>query len=160
MGPPLFLRHNRWRVAVILLLLEVSPISTQDLWSSARITTGFLGASLTKALLPLLLSLARCPALERLLVVPNFFHLRIMEATVLLGIFNAVDILLSPSPDLCLDTILPLSSVGSSFNLMAWSLLICIVSCETLYRQLCAFSDHVQPSEFITGGVLSRCVYV
>jgi hypothetical protein len=39
--------------------------------------------SLTKALLPQLLSLAMWPALERLLGVPNFFHLKGMEATVL-----------------------------------------------------------------------------
>uniref|UniRef100_UPI00358EC140 phagosome assembly factor 1 isoform X2 n=1 Tax=Myxine glutinosa TaxID=7769 RepID=UPI00358EC140 len=61
----------------------------EDLWNSARMTIGFLVTSLTKALLPRLLSLAGRPALGRVLVVPNFFHLRIMEATVLLGTFNA-----------------------------------------------------------------------
>jgi hypothetical protein len=29
-----------------------------------------------------------------------------------------------PSPDLCLDTILSLSSTGNSFDLMAWFLLL------------------------------------
>ncbi|WP_217700678.1 hypothetical protein, partial [Edwardsiella tarda] len=47
-----------------------------------RVTIGFLLISLTKALLHLLLSLAGQPALGRVLVVPNFFHLRMMEATV------------------------------------------------------------------------------
>ena len=60
--------------------------STKELWSSVRVTIGFLVTSLTKALLPRLLSLAGRPALGRVLVVPNFFHLRIMEATVF---FNA-----------------------------------------------------------------------
>lgn len=35
-----------WSVAVIVVLLEVSPISTQDLWSSARVTIGILVTSL------------------------------------------------------------------------------------------------------------------
>ena len=70
-----------------------------------------------------LLSLAGQPALGRVLVVPNFFHLRIMEATVFLGTFNVADIFWYPSPDLCLDTILSRSSTDNSFDLMAWFLL-------------------------------------
>ena len=35
----------------MVVLLEVSPISTRDLRSSARVTIGFLVTSLTKALL-------------------------------------------------------------------------------------------------------------
>jgi hypothetical protein len=50
------------------------------------VTIGFLVTSLTKDLLPRILSLARRPALGRVLVVP-FFYLRMMEATVFLGIF-------------------------------------------------------------------------
>lgn len=71
-------------VAVMVVLLEDSPISTQDLWSSARVTTGFLITSHIEAFLLRLLSLAERPALGRDLAVPNFFHLRIIEATVLL----------------------------------------------------------------------------
>ena len=48
-------------------------------------TIEFLVTSLTKALLPRLLSLSRRPALGVVLVVTNFFHLRMMEATVFLG---------------------------------------------------------------------------
>ena len=55
--------------------------------------------------------------------VPNFFHLRMMEATVSLGTFNAADIFWYPSPDLCIDTILSRSSADNSFVLMAWFLL-------------------------------------
>jgi hypothetical protein len=39
----------------MVVLLEGSPISTEELWSSVRVTIGFLVTSLTKALLPLLL---------------------------------------------------------------------------------------------------------
>ena len=69
----------------MVVLLEYSPISTEEFWSSVRVTIVFLVTSLTKALLPQLLSLSRWPAQGRLLVVPNFFHLRLMEATVFLG---------------------------------------------------------------------------
>jgi hypothetical protein len=63
--------------------------STQELWSSVRMTIGFLVTSLTKTLLPKLLSLARWPALG--LVVPIFLYLK-MEATVFFETFNAAGI--------------------------------------------------------------------
>ena len=100
--------------------LEGSPISTEELCQSDHQVLGHLP---DKALLPQLLSLAGRPALGRVLVVPNFFPLRMMEATVFLGIFNAADIFWYPSPDLCLDTILSLSSTDNSFDLMARFLL-------------------------------------
>ncbi len=43
-------------------------------WSSTRVIIRFLVTTLTKALLHQLVSLARRPALVRVLVVPNFFH--------------------------------------------------------------------------------------
>ena len=58
----------------MVVLLKVSPISTQDFWFYLW-TIGFLVTYLTKALF----SLAGRPALGRVLVVPNFFHLRIIS---------------------------------------------------------------------------------
>ena len=84
----------------MVFLLRDFPISIEEFWSSVKVTIGFLVTSLTKALLPRLLSLAGQPALVRV------FHLRKMEATVFLGTFNAAEMFLHPSPDLCLDTIL------------------------------------------------------
>jgi hypothetical protein len=107
----------------MVVLLEGSPISTEELWSSVRVTIDFLVTYLTKALLPRLLSLTGRPALGRVLVVINFFHLRMMGATVFLEAFNAADIFWSPSPDLCLDTVLSRSAMDNSFNPMAWFLL-------------------------------------
>ena len=52
----------------------------------------------------------------------KFFHLRMMEAIVLLGTFNAAECFWYPSPDLCLDTILSRSSMDKSFYLMSWFL--------------------------------------
>ena len=51
--------------------------------NSVRVTNGFLVTSLTKALLPRSLSLAGRQAPGRVLVFPNFFHLRMMEVSVL-----------------------------------------------------------------------------
>ncbi|KAK3510414.1 hypothetical protein QTP70_005910 [Hemibagrus guttatus] len=113
-------RPDEWSAAELVALLEGSPLSTEKRWSSFRVTMRFLVTSLTKALLPRLLGLARWPALGRVLVVPNFFHLRIMEATVLIGTFNAAEIFLYPSPDLCLDTVLSLRSRENSLDFMAW----------------------------------------
>ena len=114
---------NLWSAAEMVVHLEVSPISTEELWSYVRVTIGFLVTSLTMALLPRLLSLAGRPALGRVLVVPNFFHLRMMEATVFLGTFNAAEMFWYSSPDLCLNTILSRSSTDNSFDLMALFLL-------------------------------------
>jgi hypothetical protein len=46
-----------WSAAKMVVLLEGSPISTEEIWSSVRVTIRFLFTSLTKALLPRLLSL-------------------------------------------------------------------------------------------------------
>ena len=82
-----------------------------------------LVTSLTKALPPRFLSFAGLPALGRVLVVSNFFHLRMREATVFLGTFKAAEMFWYPSPDLCLDTILSRSSTDNYFDLMACFLL-------------------------------------
>ena len=50
----------------------LSSISTKDLWSSARVTIGFLVTPLTKAVLPQLLSLARHPGCSKLLPFKNY----------------------------------------------------------------------------------------
>ena len=136
----------------MVVLLEGSPISTEELWRSARVIIGFLVTSLTKGPSPRLLSLARRPALVRVLVVPNFFNSRMMEATVFLGTFNAAYIFWYPSLDPSLDTILCRSSTDNSFDLM-----VCTFNCGTLYRQVCAFPNHVQYIEFTTGRLQSSC---
>ena len=107
----------------MVVLLEGSPISTEELWSSVRLTIRFLFTSLTKPLLLQLFSLAGRPTLGTVLVFHNFFHFIMIGPTLFLGTFNAADIFWYPFPDLCLDTILARSSMDNSFNLMAWFLL-------------------------------------
>ena len=121
----------------MVVLLEGSPVSTKEFVSSVRVTIVFLVISLTKVFLPRLLILAGRSALGRVLVVPNFFNLRIMEATVFLGTFNSAEMFWYPSPDLCLNTILSRSSTDNSFDLMAWFLLRHLLSTVGPYIDRC-----------------------
>ena len=98
----------------MVILLVVSLVSTEELWSSVNPDAFHF---------PRLLSLDERTALGRVLVVPNFFHLRMMEVTVFWGTLNAAEMFWYPSPDLWLDTILFRSYMDSSFILMVWFLL-------------------------------------
>ena len=128
-----------WSVAVMVVLLEVSLISTQELWSSARVSSS-RG--------PRLLSLTGRPALGRVPVVPNFFHLRIMKATVLLGTFNTAEMFFCLPQD-CLNTILSLSSAGSSFDFMAWFLLRYALLAVRRYMDRCVCLSKSCPMNWI-----------
>ena len=142
----------------MVVLLEGCPISTEELWSSVKVTIGLLVTSLTKALLPRLLSLAGRTALGRVLVVPNFIHLRMMEATVFLGTFNGSDFFLVAFPR-SVPRDFPVSELYGQF-LRPHGLffaLACTVNCGTLYRQVCAFPNHVKSIELTTGGLQSSC---
>ena len=66
--------------------------------------------------------LGHLSALGIVLVVPNLFHLRLMEVTVFLGTFNAADIFWYSSPDLFLITVLSRSSMDNSFDFVTWFL--------------------------------------
>jgi hypothetical protein len=141
----------------MVVLLEGSPISTEKLWSFVRVTIGFLVTSLTKALLPRLLCLAGRPALGRVLVVPNVFHLGMMEATVH-GDLQCCRHFLSPFPR-SMPRRNPVSELYGQF-LRPHGLVVsltCTVNCGTLYRLVWSFPNHVQSIEFTTGGPQSRC---
>ena len=104
-----------WRSAAeMVVLLEGYPLSTEKRWSSVRVTILFLVTALIKALLP------RQPALGRVQVVPIFFYLWMMEATVLIGTFNAAEMFMYLYPDLCLNTTLSQSSTDKSLDFMPW----------------------------------------
>ncbi len=91
-------------------------------WSSTRVTIRFLVTTLTKALLHQLLSLARWPALGRVLVVSNVFHLRLTETTCFCDSSMKQIFFLNSSTDVWLDATLFLSSTDCSFDLRAWFL--------------------------------------
>lgn len=136
-------------------LKEGSPLSTDERWSSDRVTIGFLVTSLTKALLPWLLSLYGRPAPGRVLVVYGFTddgchcaHWDLQSSR----IFSV------PFPRF----VPPDNPVSEDYRqflwLHAWFVLWHALSnCGTLYRQACAFPNHVQSTEFTTGGLQLSC---
>ncbi len=120
-------------------------------------TIRFLVTTLDKALLPQSLSLAVQPTLGRVLVVPNFFHLRIMEATSHWDLqccrnFSVPFLRSVPRYN-------PVLAVYRQFLGLHGLVcaLTCTVNCGILYRQVCAFPNHVQSTEFTTGGLQSSC---
>ena len=110
---------------VMVVLLEVSPhriSGAQPEWSSGS----------WSPLLPRPFSPDSC-------LVPNFFHLSVMETTVLFGTFNTAYIFFAfprsvpqynSVSELCWQFLQP--------NCLVFAL-ICILSCNTLYRQVCLF---------------------
>ncbi len=105
-------------------------------WSSTRMTIRFLVTSLDKALLHQLLSLARRPALGRVLMVQTS-SIKGNRDYMLLWPFNETDFFLNSSPDVWLDTNLFLSSTGSSFDLRAWFLLWYALSAVRSFIKMC-----------------------
>ena len=106
----------------MIVLLEGFPISTEEL-ELCQSDYWVLGHLPDQGPSPPIAQFGQVTSSRKSLGVPNFFHLRMVEATVFLGTFNAADIFWYPSPDLCLDTILSRSSMDKSFNFMAWFLL-------------------------------------
>lgn len=128
-------RGLQWQLTLWNFLPSPSYISgAQPLWSlvSSSLVLLLLFLPLTKAVLPQVLSLSGQTGQGRVLVVPNFFHLRTIEADMLWGTLSAAEILLHLWPDLCLATILSLSSLGSSFTLL-------ILICSDMHFELSGF---------------------
>ena len=125
--------------------------------NSIRVNIRFLVTTLTKALLPRVFSLAGRPALGRVLVVPNFFHLRMMEGGhCVLGDLQCCINVLVPFPR-CVPRHNPVSELYEQF---LWPhglvfALTCTVNCGIIDR--CAFPSHVQSIEFTTGELQSSC---
>jgi hypothetical protein len=107
-----------------------------------------------------LVTLASQPGPGKVLVVPNFFHLRMMEANVFLDLQSCRNVLV-PFPR-SVPRHNPISELYGQF-LQPHSFvfaLTCTVNCGTLYRQVCAFPNHTQSIEFTTGGVQSSCTNI
>jgi hypothetical protein len=91
------------------------------------------------------------PALGRVLVVPDFYHLGMMEATVLLGTFNAAELLLVPFPR-SVPRQNPVSELYGQF-LQPCGLgfaLTCTVNSGTYIDRCVPFQNDVQSIELIT----------
>ena len=140
----------------MVVLLEGSPISTEDLWSSVRVTIRFLVPSLTKALLPQLLKFGRETSSRKSIGGSKLFPFK-----------NDVGHCVLENLQCCGNVFVPfrrsvprhnpVSEHYGQFLLLHGLVfaLTCTVNCGTLYRQV--FPNHVQSTEFTTGGLQSSC---
>ena len=122
---------------------------------NSRALSEWPSGSWTKALLPWLLSLARRTALGRLGYNLNSF--KNVGGHCVLGDLQCWNVLV-PFPS-SVPQHNPVSELYGQF-LRPRGLgfaLTCTVNCGSLYRQVCAFPNHVQPIEFTTGGLQSSC---
>ena len=106
----------------MLVLVEGSPISTEELWSSFSVTIRFLLTALTKDLHPIA-QFGKEARSRKSLGDSKLLPFKNVGGHCFLGDLNAADIFYYPSPDPCLDTILSRRSTDNSFELMAWFLL-------------------------------------
>ena len=139
----------------MVLLLEGSPISTQKLWSSVRVTIGFLVTSLTKALL-LRLLFGQAASSRKSLGGSKLLSFKNDGGHHVLG-----DLQCSRHFLVSFQRSVPRHnpvSTDNSFDFMFWFLLWHALSTAGPYiRQVCAFSKHAQIIEFTTGGLQSSC---
>lgn len=128
----------------MVVLLQISPNTTHDLWSSIRVTNGFLDTFLTKVIFFRLLRLVGQSASSSVLFVLNFFQLIIIDTTVHLGTFNTAKCIFCSLPNIYAST---WCSVGTLCDHVAWS----------SYLGRSAFPNHVQSIKFATYNLQSKC---
>ena len=116
----------------MVVFLEGSPISTEELQSSVRVTIGFLVTSLVAT------SRKSLGGSKRLPFKNDGGHS-------VLGDLQCCRNVLVHTP----------RSVPRPHGLIF--ALTCTVNCGTLNRQVNAFPNHVQSNEFTTGGIQSSC---
>ena len=125
------IRPDWWSAAEMVVLLEGSPISKEELWSSVRVTIGFLVTYLTKTFLHSA-QFGRAASSSKSLGGSKLLPIKNDGGLCILGDLQCCRLFLVPFP--------------------RWT-----VNCGTLYRQVCAFPNHVQSIEFTTAGLQSSC---
>ena len=145
----LFLMSESFRC--LLLRSGFRLATTEELWGSIRVTIGFLVTS-PMPFSPDCFYLARRPVRGRVLVVPNFFHLRMMEATVFLDLQCCRNVLV-PFPR-SVSRHNPVSGPLRTIPSTLWLGFCSDMHCQLWdLRQVCAFPNHVESIEFTTGGL-------
>ena len=115
-------RPDWWSAAEMVVLLEYSSVSTEELWSSVRMTIGFLVPSMTKAL-PHIAQFGQVASSRKSLGGSKLLQFKNDGGHCVLGDLHDAKMFWYTSPDLCLATILSWSSTENLFNDMAWFLL-------------------------------------
>ena len=132
----------------MVVFLEGSPISTEE----RTVTIRLLVTSLTKALLPRLPSLARRPALGKSLGGSNLLPFNNYGGHCVLGDLQCCRHFLVPFPR-SVPRHNPVSELNGLFlrpHVLVYAQ-TCTVKCGTLYKQVCAFPNHVKSIELTTG---------
>ena len=159
-------RSDWWIAAEMVVLLEGSPLSTEERWSSDS-DHRVLGHSPDKGPSPPIAQFRR-PASSRkspggsklLPFTDDGSHCAQWD-------LQSSRIFFCAFPQICSSR---QSCLGGLQAIPLTSCLVCAltctVNCGTLYRQVCAFPNHVQSTEFTTGGlqlccrnIFSRCHY-
>jgi hypothetical protein len=107
----------------MVVLLEDSPISTEELWSSVRVNIGFLVTSLTLGPSLPIVQFGRVDSSRTSLGGSKLLPFKNDGGHCVLRALIAAEMFWYPSPDLCLDTILSWNSTYNSFDLVDWFLL-------------------------------------
>ena len=141
----------------MVVILEGS-ISTEELWISVRLTIGFLVTSLTKALLPRIALFDWAASSRKSLGGSKVLPFKNDGVHCVLGDLQCcIHFLVAfPRP---MPRHNPVSELYRQF-LRPHGLVFALIytdNCGTLYRQVCAFPNHVQSIEFITGGFQTSC---
>lgn len=143
-GLSCILRHSFTRIfhgstllyspaAAVVAGLKLSPSPVGLSGDRVRVIYVFLFTSLTETLLSRLFSSFRHPAVRRVLVDPNLFHMIIMGTAELLETINGADSF-SSLVQICLAPAQSLSSSANSFELID----LIPTSCKALLRVVCA----------------------
>ena len=140
----------------MVYLLEGSPISTEELWRSVRVAIGFLVTSLTKAHLPLIAVQFGWAASSRMsLAGSKRLPFKNDGGHCVIGNLQCCRHFFGTLPQICAST---QSCLGALRTILLTPVacffsLTCTVNCGSLYRQVCAFPNHVQSIEITTDGL-------
>ena len=136
----------------------LSPISTEELWSSVRVTIGFLVTSLSQGPSPPIAQFGRAASSRKTLGGSKLLPFKNDGGHYVLGDLQCCRHVFVSFPR-SVPRHNPVSELyrqlprahGLGFALT------CTVKCGSVYRQVCASANHVHSLEFTTGGLQSSC---
>ena len=141
----------------MVVLLEGASISIEELWSSVRMTIGVLDYLPDQGPSPPIVKFGWA-ASSRSLGGSKLLPFKNYGGHCVLGDLQCCRHFLAPFPR-SVPRPNPVSELNGKFLQLHGLVfaLTCTVICGTLYRQVCAFPNHVQSIEFTAAGLQSSC---
>ena len=141
----------------MVVLLEGSPVSAEILWSSVRVTIEVLGHLPDHGPFPSIAQFGRAASSRKNLGGSKLLPLFNDGGHCVLGDLQCCRNVLIPFPR-SVPRHNPVSELNGQFLPPPGLVfaLTCTVNCGTLYRQVCAFPNHVQSIEFTTAVTLQN----